>query len=174
MMPPDELKKRIEELEQKKSELIEKIRALNKRLRYKEYEKKAFQPFLEQTKDVKIGPLRKEINMLEFKIATQAFTPKQERELLKRLKKLDAEFAKVRDIERARHKSRLIEKDIEAVQKEISVVDEELKKVRGELKKLYEEAHLLAAANKKGIKINADKDEMATLEEICIIEEKKK
>lgn len=174
MLEAGELKDRINELEKRKAQLIDEVRSLSGRLRYKEYEKKALQPFLDQTKDVKVGQLRKETNALEFKISTQAFTPKHEREWLKRLRVLEAELAKVREVERARHKSRLIEHDIEEAQKEISRVEQELKKVREELKRLYDDAHLVAFASQKGVKIGVREDELVSLKELGVIVEDKK
>lgn len=174
MMGPEELRTKIGQLEKRKGDLIEQIKALNGRLRYKEYEKKALQPFLEQTKDVKTGQLRREANALEFKISTQAFTPKHEREWLKRLRKLEAELAKVKEVERARHKNQLVERDIEEAQKDITLIEQELKKVRDELKKLYDDAHLIAVASKKGAMIGVHDDETVSLEEIGVIEEKRK
>jgi hypothetical protein len=47
---PEEVKTKIAELEKKKGELIERITKINRRIRYKEYEKKALEPFLEKQK----------------------------------------------------------------------------------------------------------------------------
>lgn len=175
MMDADEIKSKVEGLEKKKSELIENIRVLNGRLRYKQYEQKALSPFLEQTKGVIVGSLRKDANALEFKIATQAFTPKHEREWVKKLKKLEEELAKVKEVERARHKQRLVERDISEAQGEIVRIENELKIVREELKHLYDEAHIHAMANKKGVKIGSSDDDLVALGDLgIIIEEKKK
>lgn len=174
MMDQEELKAKIDGLEKAKAELINEIKVLNGRLRYKQYEQKALQPFLEQTKDVEVGSIRKETNALEFKIATQAFTPKHEREWVKRLKKLEAELAKVREVEHARHKNRLVERDIKETQGQITRIDQKLKTVRDELKQLYDEAHLYSLANKKGITLGAPDEDFATLGDIGVIESKRK
>ncbi len=174
-MQPEEIQKKIEQLEQRKTELMENVRMLKGRLHYKQYEKRALEPFLEQTKDVKIGHLRREASALEFKIATQAFTPKHEREWLKRLRVVEVDLAKVREIERARKKSYLVDQDIEEAQKRIIKIGEELKTIHEELRKLYDEAHLIAVASTKGVRIGVPADEMVTMEEIgVIVEEKKK
>jgi hypothetical protein len=60
MTDEETLKTKVEELETKKTELIERIKSLNRRIRYKEYEEKALKPFLEQTKEVQIAPFRRQ------------------------------------------------------------------------------------------------------------------
>src|SRR4030095_6047336 len=115
----DALKTKIDELEKKKSELIERIKALNRRIRYKKYEQKALEPFLEQTKDVQIAPLRKQKRALDFRISTAAYTPKMEKDLIKELKKIDEQLDKVKEVERARRKIKYVEQDIIDGEKEI-------------------------------------------------------
>jgi uncharacterized coiled-coil DUF342 family protein len=168
MMSEEELSKKIADLETRKEELINRIKKLNGRVRYKKYEEKALEPFLEETKDVKIAPLRKMKRALEFRIATAAYTPKIERELLKGMKKIDESLAEVREVERARRKKQLVESDIEEANREITVIEEELKTIRDELKRLYGDAKLYKLANKKGIKYGGFEDNMLTLEEMGI------
>lgn len=170
----EELKKKTEELQKKKMELVDRIKALNRRLRYKEYEKKALEPFLNQTKDVRIAPLRRQKKAIEFKISTQAFTPRHEREWLKTVKKIDEELEKVREVERARRKRWLVEQDIAEAQKEIAAIEEELRSVRNELKKCYDEVRVVNAANKSGVKLGAFEDDTVALGEIGIIEKRKR
>lgn len=153
-------------LEGKKAEFIEKIRKLNGRLRYKEYEKKALEPFLEQTKDVQIGLLRKELRQLEFRISTQAYTPKIEKELIKEVKKLESELSNVSEIERARRKKKLVDMDIDEAKKQISEIEPELKKIREALDDYYEGLRASRKQTKKGI----TSDHTVTLEEIAVFE----
>jgi len=134
---PEELKTKIAELEKKKGELIERITKINRRIRYKEYEKKALEPFLEKTKDIKTEPIKRKKRMLEFKIATQAYTPKIERELIKEVKKIDQEYEKIKEIDKARRKIVYVQKDIEEAQKEIASIEQELKAIREQLKEFY-------------------------------------
>jgi len=136
----DAVQERIKELEARKAELIERIKYLTRRVRYKKFEQKALEPYLEQTKDVQIMPLRKRRNMVEFRIATQAYTPKMERDLLKEVRRLDEELGKVREIERARRKKQYVDKDIESGEKEILEIEGSLKDVREKLRKLYDDA----------------------------------
>jgi len=172
MMDEKEVKARIEELEGRKSGLIDKIKEFNRRLRYKKYEQKALAPFVEQTRDIRIGPLRKKKNALEFKISTQAYTPRLEREWLKEVRKLDAKLKEVREIEWARKKKKLVDKDIEEAEKEVVKIESELKVIRDELKKLYGDARVIKAASKKGVKIGKFDEDMVTLADLMVVEKK--
>lgn len=170
MTKEEELNSKIQELEKAKNELIERIKELNKRLRYKKYEQKALEPFLEETKNVRTGPLRKHKRDLEFRISTQAYTPQIERELLKEMKKVDSELEKMREIEWARKKKRLVEQDVEEANKEILSIEEKLKTIREELKQLYDNIKTIRSATKRGVKFGGFEDEMLTLGDIGIIE----
>lgn len=141
-MEEEDLKQQITSLEEKKKSLIDRIIELNKRIRYKKYEQKSLEPFLEKTKDVIIGPLRKQKRAMEFRISTAAYTPQIERELLKQMKKIDESLAKVRDVERARRKKVLVAKDLEDAQAEITKIEEELKIIRDSLKGFYDKAKI--------------------------------
>jgi len=145
----DDLRGKIEGLENKKSGLIDRIKQLNKRVRYKEYEKKALEPFIEETKGVVIAPLRKQKRKMEFKISTAAYTPRMEKELLKEMKKIDEELEKVKEVERARRKIRYVEKDIEDGKGEITQIETELKVIRDELKKLYDSLKGMRLSSKR-------------------------
>ncbi len=167
----EELKTKIDELEQKKGGLIDRIKALNRRIRYKKYEQKALQPFLEQTKDVQVAPFRKMKRSLEFKISTAAYTPAMERELIKKMRKVDEKLEEVREVERARRKIRYVEKDIEEGEKEIGGIEVELKGIREELKKLYDEYKGIRATARKEAAAQARAEEdMVALGDLALIE----
>lgn len=169
----EELKSKIEGLEQKKASLIDRIRALNRRVRYKKYEKKALEPFLEQTKDVQVAPYRRRKRGLEFRISTQAFTPRMEKELIKQMKKVDEKLDEVREVERARRKRRYVEKDIEEGEKGISEIEKELQGLRTELKKLYDELRVVRTEKKRAAPAER-KEEMVALGDLALIEKNNK
>lgn len=171
MMDEDALKSRIDELEKRKGELIDRIKQLNRRIRYKEYEEKALRPFLEQTKHVQIAPFRRQRRALEFKIATAAYTPKMERELIKKLKKVDEELEKHKEVERARRKIRYVEKDITEGKEEIGKIEEELTTIRGELRKLYDDmkAYRISARKQAAAEAKAEED-LVALGDLAMIE----
>ncbi len=173
MASEEELRSKIDGLEKGKSELIERIKQLNRRIRYKKYEQKALLPFLEQTRDVRVIPFRKQKRALEFRISTAAYTPRMEKELLKELKKVDEELEKVKEVERARRKQVYVEKDILDGEAEIVAIEVQLKGIREELKKLYDEL--------KGARMSARKqaaaearagDDLVALGDLALIENK--
>ncbi|MEK6979214.1 MAG: hypothetical protein AABW86_03245 [Candidatus Micrarchaeota archaeon] len=170
MMDEAELGAKITELEVKKTDLINRIKKVNARKRYKQYEEKALEPFLEKTRDVDVGPLRRQRRAIEFRIATQAYTPKMEKELLKAAKKLDDQLAQFQEVERARRKKRYVIGDLAECEKEITEIETQLHVIRDELKKLYDEARTYKSASKKGIKFGpAPDDGLVTLEEMGVI-----
>jgi uncharacterized coiled-coil DUF342 family protein len=165
-VPKDEAEERVRFLEKKKADLLEKISKLNGRLRYKQHEQKGLEPFLEKTKDVMIGSLRKELRQLEFRISTQAYTPKIEKDLIKRVKQLEEELTAVAEVEKARRKKKLIEGDILDINKEIADIEPELKKIREELNDHYDSVRAAKKVVSKGIK----SDHLVTLEDIAVFE----
>ncbi|MBU0591347.1 MAG: hypothetical protein ABIJ10_05185 [Candidatus Micrarchaeota archaeon] len=167
----EQVKARIEELETQKSSLIERIKKINRKIKYKQYEKKALGPYLEQTKAVQIAPYRKQKRALEFKISTAAFTPRMERELLKKLRKIDEQLGEVKEVERARRKIKYVEKDISDGETEILTIEEELKIIRGELKKLYDQnKDIRAVARKEAAAQARAEEDMVSLGDIAVIE----
>ncbi|MEW6748166.1 MAG: hypothetical protein AB1295_00455 [Candidatus Micrarchaeota archaeon] len=171
MTDEETLKTRIDELEKRKGELIDRIKQLNRRIRYKEYEEKALKPFLEQTKDVQIAPFRRQRRALEFKIATAAYTPKMERELIKKLKKIDEELEKHKEVERARRKIRYVEQDITEGKTEITKIEEELTTIRGELRRLYDDmkGYRISARKQAAAEAKAEED-LVALGDLAFIE----
>lgn len=173
MMNETEIEEKVSQLEKRKEELINFIRRLNGRVRYKKYERDALQPFLDQTKDVQVIPLRKRKNALEFQIATQAYTPKIEKDLLKQMKKIDEGLEKVREVEKARRKRRFIEEDLKQAEQDILKIEEELKKIREELKGFYSDMKMFKSAGKKGVRIGPFEDNLVTLGDLVIMEDNK-
>jgi uncharacterized coiled-coil DUF342 family protein len=170
-MDEEQLKTRIEELEKNKAELIERIKALNRRIRYKKYEQKALQPFLEQTKDVQVAPFRKQKRALEFRISTSAYTPKMEKELIKQLKKIDEELDKVKEVERARRKIKYVEQDITDGEAEIVKIETDLKVIRDELKKLYDDMKGFRMSQRKAMAAQERADEdLVALGDLAVLE----
>lgn len=163
-MEQKELKEKIFKLEEDKKKFINEIRKLNDRKRYKAYEKRALEPFVEKTKDVRTGYLRREIKSVEYRIATQAYTPKKERELLKELKSLQFEYDKVIEIERARRKLTLVARDIDYIDADITKIEESLKAIRTELNDLYKKQRLTNVAKSKGITFGKPNEEFSLLD----------
>lgn len=171
MANEDEIKIKIQELEKQKSDLIERLKKINGRLRFKRYEQKALEPFLEQTKDVHIGSLRRQKKIIEFRISTQAYTPKMEREWIKEVKKIDEQLEKVKEVEKARRKKMFVEGDIAEAEKGICEIEIKLNAIREELKRLYDNRKIIQSIAKRGINIGGFKDDI-TIGDIGVIETK--
>lgn len=167
------IQEKIKELETAKAELIERVKYLTRRVRYKKFEQKALEPYLEQTKGVQVFPLRKRRNMIEFRIATAAYTPRMEKELLKEVRKLDEELDKVREVERARRKKQYVDQDIEQGEKEIVDIESSLKDVRDKLRKLYDDAKAARMIAKRSATVaSVAEEDMVTLGDLALIEKK--
>lgn len=171
MESEEELKTRIDKLEDEKRKLIDRIKKLNSRIRYKKYEKKALEPFLEQTKDVKVAPYRKRKRALEFKISTSAYTPNMERQWLKEVRKLDQKLDELKEVEKARRKKRYVDQDIEEGEGEITGIEEKLHGIRAELRKLYGDMReIKSAARKAAVAQERIEEDMVALGDLAMIE----
>jgi uncharacterized coiled-coil DUF342 family protein len=166
----EEIEERIKQLEEEKKTLIEEIKELNNRLRYKTMEHKALLPFVEKTKDVRVDNIIKQLKGLEFKVATQAHTPQMERNLVKKIMELEKELSKHKGVFRARKKLKLIESDLNEIKKKIEEVEGKLKAIRKELKGLYEKLKIKKAAEKRGATYGEKTDHMITLEDVVVVE----
>lgn len=169
-MELEEVESQIKDLEQKKAALIEEIKKNYGRIRYKKYEEKALEPFLKETEGVRVGPVRKRLRQLEFRISTQAYTPQMERQMVKDVKKVEEELKGMRQIERARRKKKLVQQDILEAEKRIAEIEEELKKIRETLKELYGKARTLKAAAKRGITFGEKHENLVSMADVVIIE----
>jgi len=173
-MELEEVESQIKDLEQKKSALIEEIKKNYGRIRYKKYEEKALDPFLKETENVMVGPVRKRLRQLEFRISTQALTPQMERQMIKEVKKVEEELKGLRQVERARRKKKLVQQDIIDAENRIKEIEAELKKIRETLKELYGKARTLKSAAKRGITFGEKHDNLVSMGDIVIIEEEEK
>ena len=173
MQSETEFKTKLAELDKKKQALFEKIRSLKRKLQYKQYEHKALSPFLEKTKEVRIGPLRKQKRAVEFRIATQAYTPGIERELLKELKVIDKRLDEVQEVEKARRKKRFVEEDIAQAEKDILATENELKEVLEAIKKVHGDVKAIRSIMGSGVRMGGFSEDI-TLGDISIIEQEKK
>ncbi len=169
-----EIEERIKQLEDEKKVLIDEIRTLNNRLKYKTMEHKALAPFVEKTKDVRVDNLMKQLKGLEFKVATQAHTPQMERALVKKIMELERQLSKHKGVFRARKKLKLVENDLNEIKAKMDEIDGKLKKIRKELKGFYEKLKMKKAAEKRGITYGEKTDHMITLEDVVVIEEEGK
>lgn len=167
----DGVEARIAELEEQKSALINEIKKNYGRIRYKKYEQKALEPFLKETEFVRVGPVRKRLRQLEFKIATQAYTPQIERKLVKEVKKVEEELGQLRAVEKARRKKKLVAQDIIDCETRITEIEGQLKGMRSELRDLYGRLKTLKSGKKHGVIFGEKPDDMVSMEDIVVFED---
>ncbi len=146
-MEKTELESRINELETKKSALIEKVKELNSTIRIKERQ-------IERSAGIdrsapRPGHIAKELEQMEFRIATAAYTPKMEKEMLKRVKELQHELETAREADRKRRKLMYAEGDLKVAVDERAKVEKELNEIRAELKTLYNSRKEANAGDRK-------------------------
>ncbi|MFA5381628.1 MAG: hypothetical protein WC356_00550 [Candidatus Micrarchaeia archaeon] len=177
-MEGQDLRQRIQEVEKEKNEFIEEAKKINKRLHYKSLELKALQPFIKENPNIRIGPYKKELRELEFRVSTQAFTPKIEKALLKQIKEVKKKHDEALVVENARRKARLVEEDItqitkrkEELDKKLSELREEINDIREKIKKRKEEK-TQKTPYKKEAKVFPTQEKYLNLEEIVEFEGK--
>lgn len=125
-------------LEATKTKLIEEARAIYKKLDYKKFEKAALEPFVKETSDmIDTRRLRREKRDLEFKISTQAFTPKTEKAIVKQIKIVDEKLSKLIKKEKIIRKYRLVVGDIEELTKQAENKELEIKEIKKQLREIY-------------------------------------
>ncbi len=134
-MEKAELDARIVELETKKSLLIEKIKELNTTIRIKE--RQLERSAGAENSGPRPGVIMRELEQMEFRIATSAYTAKIEKEMIKKVKELQAELAVARETERKRKKVMFAEGDLKVASEERAKIEIELNVIRAELKTLY-------------------------------------
>jgi len=173
-MDNEELKERLKRLEEEKMKLIERAKKVNRRYRYKTMELKAIEPYVKATENVKTGPVKAKLRRLEFKISTQAYTPRREKEILKRIKGLEEDIEKALKIERARRKMALIEKDIAELSKEKEEVDKALSAIREEINSVRNKLKESRKITGKAQITQVDTEPYFSLKEVVEIKKKKK
>ncbi len=164
----DDIRAKINSLEEAKKKLIEEIKKLNARLRFKKYEEKKVSARLEGKEKIRAAPYFKMLRKLHFKVSTQAFTAAKEKELVKKIEEIEKKLPAALEVERARKKLKLVKGDIEEAEKRIAEIDEELKKMREELKELYTKLNNLqysSETNKRKRRRRKRRDKNGKLEE---------
>ncbi len=164
---------KIKELEDTKTEMIDRIRYLMRRIKYKKFEQKALEPYLEQTRDVQIMPLRKRKSMIEFQIATAAYTPRLERDMLKEARNLEKQLEAVKEVEKARRKKRYVDEDISRGEEEIQDIEKKLVTLRDNLRRTYDDAKSVRmAAKRSAMAASIAEEDMVALGDMAMIETK--
>jgi len=135
----DEIERKIGELEKEKGKLFAEIIRINGRIRYKSFEEKALAPYLKRKEDVRPGRLYSALDEVEFRIATEAYTPKIEKEMIKEARKIKEGLKEAVVVAKMRKRHQFVKNDIEKLEEERKGVEKRLEVVRNELSALYAE-----------------------------------
>lgn len=146
-MEKADVESRISELEAKKTQLIDKIKELNATIRAKERQ-------LERSTGIdrdapRPGQIARELEQMEFRIATAAYTPKIERDMIKRVNELQKELESAKEADRKRRKLMYAEGDLKTAVEERAKIEKELNEIRAELKTLYNSRKEASNAERK-------------------------
>ena len=179
-------------LEDEKKALIEKIKAVNRRLRYKQYEFKALSSMVPAEPPIPLVMARKRLNQLEFRIATESTNLAQERKMMREIREAEESYKAAAKYQKFARKLEYVRGDVAAAEKEASALDVEIKKKReqiGEIEREISTRKRRVARVKEREKKEREptdegvsKEEMkeytqsfektVTLEDICVIKRK--
>ena len=121
----------INKLETTKRELIERAKRQDRAIYGRDCEMKALQSILKSKKHPPApGKVRREIEGIDFRIATEAYTLKHERDLLKKIKTKKAELKDAVDFARKKGRLRRLEQDIVSIRKEREKTEVEIQEVK--------------------------------------------
>jgi len=125
-------------LNNRKTDILSKLKSMNSGYYYKIYEGKVVKSLLDKNFDGSTrsaSSLRRELERLEFKIATEALNLKHERELIKEARALESDLKRAEEKERLERKLRFIEEDAKRIKGEIEALQKELDEVSDRIRK---------------------------------------
>ncbi|MBI5158689.1 hypothetical protein HY992_01070 [Candidatus Micrarchaeota archaeon] len=130
---------RIDALEKRKFELISKAKELDSRLNYKNYEAKALKEILSRENTDEYRRLKRTLNEIEFRIATESTNLQAERKMMKEIRDIQAKLEKAGEIERKRRKLFLVEGDVRQLTDERNLLEKEIQQLKAEAKSYRDE-----------------------------------
>ncbi|MEM4554322.1 MAG: hypothetical protein QXT25_00535 [Candidatus Anstonellaceae archaeon] len=132
--------------EQELDAIIEKRKQIIQQLKAKNQEAAACRKEIAQIKSLisvkggsKTPKLIAEVERLEFAIATEAYTPKKEKEMIKKIKALNEEIAKNKEVDELRNKFHEQRRILKEIVSEIKSLESELASVRKACDQKYAE-----------------------------------
>jgi uncharacterized coiled-coil DUF342 family protein len=183
----------VDALEKEKSSLLERLKEADRRYRYKVFEAKALSEMLEKRKKESPLPpareIRKNIHRLEFIISTEARTLKQERELVKEVRKWEKKLDGAIESERMERKLIFINDDIKRAEQQVKELETRMNELREQVHEKHQAEHKSRKESKLlELKRKVEEEKMKELEpfmkksedgrvdlgEICVIKKKEK
>jgi uncharacterized coiled-coil DUF342 family protein len=167
------LEEEISRLTARKNELIERVQRVSKGLKYKTIELKALEPLAAQAERENPFILIRKLKKLEFRLSTQASTPKTEKLMMKDIIDLERKIRKVKPLLTASSRIRRVREDLKYYTDEMVKVEAELTDLRTRLRELIGRKKETRAAERRDISYNETvevADEFVSLEDIAEIE----
>ena len=128
---------KLEELEKEKRKLVARIKEIGAALREKRKELSILSGSVRGKGGLSGGRMKAEVEKIEFQISTSAYTPAQEKQLIKRLAGAQKVLADAMKVDGVREKLDAAKAQADVLSAEYYAVDGSLKRVRGELERLY-------------------------------------
>ncbi len=163
----------ISKLTARKNELIERVKRVSKGLKYKTIELNALEPLAAQAERENPFILIRKLKKLEFRLSTQASTPKTEKLMMKDIIDLERKIRKVKPLLTASSRIRRVREDLKYYEGEMVKVESELRDLRSRLRELISRKKETKAAERKGISYDETvevADEFVSMEDIAEIE----
>ena len=132
----DEIKIRRQALESKREALLTKLKNIDSQAKYKSYEARALRTVLKGKRRPDARGLRRRLEMLEFKVQTEASTLQMERQLMKEIKKTEKEIVEATAEDRQFRKLAYLESDLLECEKEMDHIEKELQETNAEISEL--------------------------------------
>lgn len=152
MIDMDELKNLKELMEQKtkqKVELLKKLKTLNLGIREKQLEISKKIPKSKEGSVINPDVISKKIEKLEFYISTSAYTPTQEKMIIKKIDELKKQLKSSLENQKEWDEIKKIKEEIKQVSKKKKEIKAELTKIIAELDELYKKIIIFSTKKKK-------------------------
>ncbi|MBM3229132.1 hypothetical protein FJZ26_01765 [Candidatus Parvarchaeota archaeon] len=137
-MEKKELEEAIGGLEAQKNKLIERIRQLNGTVRFKQRQATQLEQVGVERTQPSAGRLRAQLEKIEFGIATAAYTPKMEKEMIKASREVEGKLRVAESEERVARKKKYVQDDLRFALEQQAQVEKQLAEIRPKLGTLYD------------------------------------
>ncbi|MCX8197738.1 MAG: hypothetical protein N3F07_00885 [Candidatus Micrarchaeota archaeon] len=137
--PRTQKEKELDELIAARQSIIEQLKEKNPKLAEARKQIASLLPSLKGKGAGKAVELMREEERIEFSIATEAYTPKQERELLKRLRAIRAELSQHKELDAIRKQVEEKRAEVRALASEIKELEKKLAEARAACDAKYAE-----------------------------------
>ncbi|MCX8197462.1 MAG: hypothetical protein N3G80_04075 [Candidatus Micrarchaeota archaeon] len=137
--PKTQKEQELEALIEKRKQLIQQLKEKNPLLAESRKNIAQLKSQISGKGGKKTARLIEEVERLEFSIATEAYTPKQEKELIKKIRLLNEEIARHKEVDELRKKLQEEQQLFKARLSEIKVLEHELALVRKACSEKYAE-----------------------------------